>query len=117
MSEYSRSAESGFDSQSSVLIWNWNREGSAVKTVKIAIAVFLAAALSSCVVAPADYYYPYAYYPEERAVYGPPPAPRAYVAPAPVIVEPVVPFVFGGVYIHGGRGNHHGGGHYGGHRR
>lgn len=64
-------------------IWNWNREVSVVKTVKIAVALFVAAALSSCV-----------------------------VAPAPVVVEPVVPFVFGGIYIHGGHG-----GYRGGHRR
>lgn len=86
-----------------------NREGSAVKTVKIAIVVFLAFTLSACVVVSADSYYPYGYYPEERVVYGPPPAPRVYVAPAPVVVEPIVPFVFGGVYIHGGHGGRHGG--------
>lgn len=93
-------------------IWNWNREVSVVKTVKIAVALFVAAALSSCVVAPAGYYDPYAYYPGEHVVYRPAPAPPVYVAPAPVVVEPVVPFVFGGIYIHGGHG-----GYRGGHRR
>lgn len=84
-----------------------------MKTVKIAIvAVFLAVTVSACVVAPAEVYYP-----AEPVVYGPPPpVHRAYVAPAPV-----VPFMFGGVYIHGGHGGHYRGGHYrgghGGHRR
>ncbi len=84
--------------------------GLVVKTVKNAVALFVAAALSVERGGAAETT-SVSYYPGEHVVYRP--SPRARLrGSAPVVVEPGVPIVFGGIYIHGGHG-----GYRGGHRR